>query len=94
MLVPTPRDKLCDSRGRPYFLWDVDMTLEEFLARLAPGSHERDYWLATLLRQAKPDDALSFVTLADIRDAWPRIGTRLGKHGAFWTWRIAQRDAA
>jgi hypothetical protein len=94
MLAPTPREKLCDPQGRPYFLWDVDMTLEAFLARLAPGSEERDYWLATLLRQAKPDDALTFVTLAEIREAWPRIGTRLGRQGAFWTWRIAHRDAA
>jgi hypothetical protein len=30
MLNPTPKDKLLDSQGRPYFLWDCDMTLEEF----------------------------------------------------------------
>lgn len=94
MLAPTPREKLCDSHGRPYFLWDVDLTLDAFLLKLAKASPERDYWLATLLRQAKPDDALTFVTLAEIREAWPRIGTRIGKQGAFWAWRLEQRDAA
>jgi hypothetical protein len=30
MLAPTPRERLVDAHGRPYFLWDVDMTLDEF----------------------------------------------------------------
>ena len=68
MLCPTPPERLCDPQGRPYFLWDVDLTLDEFRARLRdPAEHL--YWLATLLRQAKPDDALTFVDLATIRQA-------------------------
>ncbi len=34
MLCPTPPEKLCDARGRPYFLWDNELTLAEFLALL------------------------------------------------------------
>lgn len=94
MLAPTPREKLCDAQGRPYFLWDCDLTLDAFLQKIALGGEERDYWLCTLLRQAKPDDALSLVTLDDIREAWPRIGSRLGKAEAFWSWRIRYGTAA
>ena len=94
MIVPTPQDKLCDQRGRPYFLWDSELTLEEFRAKLREAGPERDYWLATLLRQAKPDDALTFVDLAAVREAWPRIGARLGKARAFWGWRLAKDEAA
>ncbi len=33
-LARTSPDRLVDSRGRPYFLWDEDMTLDQFRARL------------------------------------------------------------
>ena len=33
-LNPTPARLLVDEKGRPYFLWDVDMTLAEFQRRL------------------------------------------------------------
>ncbi len=94
MLAPTPREKLCDAHGRPYFLWDCELPLDAFLQKIAGGGEERDYVLCTLLRQAKPDDALSLVTLDDIREAWPRIGGRLGKAGAFWSWRVAYGTGA
>lgn len=32
MLFPTPRQKLLDQQGRPYYLWDCEMTLVDFLA--------------------------------------------------------------
>lgn len=41
-LFPTPADKLVDAAGRPYFLSDTDMTLDEFVQRLAvAGSRAR-----------------------------------------------------
>ena len=68
-LCPTPPEKLADARGRPYFLWDEDLSLAEFRERLAsPGAG--DYWLATLLRQAKPDDVYGFVSLPEIAERW------------------------
>ena len=35
MLSPTPPEKMVDTQGRPYFLWDCDMTLDEFRQGLA-----------------------------------------------------------
>ncbi len=90
LLAPTPEDRLCDPRGRPYFLWDVDMSLTAFEARLADPA-ERDYWLSVLLRQAKPDDVFRFVSVDEIVDAVPRLAPRLGRQRAFWTWWVERR---
>lgn len=87
MLVPTPDSVLCDPRGRPYFLWDVDLTLADFEARLA-DPRERPYWLATLLRQAKPDDVYRFVSLAELASEWPSVAAGVGNKRAFWEWRV------
>jgi hypothetical protein len=35
LLATTPPDRLVDAKGRPYFLWDEDLTLDMFRARLA-----------------------------------------------------------
>jgi hypothetical protein len=43
---PTPSEKLVDSQGRPCFLWDCDLTLEE----LQEGSKNAD----------EPDDVFTF----------------------------------
>jgi hypothetical protein len=89
MLNPTPRELLTDRRGRPYFLWDCDLDLTQFRQRLRnPDSHVRAYFLAKLMRQAKPDDVFQFVTLSEIRDAWPRLVPLLGRSRPFWTWLL------
>jgi hypothetical protein len=72
-----------------YFIWDADVTLPEFQARLADPI-QRPYWLATLLRQAKPDDVYRFVTLPEIDAAWPVVRAGVGKQAAFWEWRLAR----
>jgi hypothetical protein len=44
MLSFTPPERLTDARGRPYFLWDCDLTVEEFRARLEdPDPEVRAY---------------------------------------------------
>lgn len=89
MLCPTPPEKLCDARGRPYFLWDSDLTLPEFLALLRGADpEERRYWLAHLLRQAKPDDARQLVDLATIAAEWESIAAGVGTQRPFWEWRV------
>jgi hypothetical protein len=89
MLAPTPRDRLVDSQGRPYFLWDVEMTLDEFeRALLEESSPAQPYLIAKVMRQAKPDDALQFVSPQQIADLWPAIERHLGKSRAFWTWLL------
>ena len=61
MLSPTLPHLLVDADGRPYFLWDCDLKLDEFRERLAdPDPDVRAYHLGKLMRQAKPDDVFTF----------------------------------
>ena len=67
MLNPTPEKFLTDSSHRPYFLWDCDLTLEEFkrglVARALGWSAEetdaitrfRDTLIEKLLSTAAPE---------------------------------------
>lgn len=88
-LCPTPPHLLVDAQDRPYFLWDLDLTISDFRERLiAPDPAVRAYFIARLMRQAKPDDVFSFVSLADIRRHWPGIVGHLGETRAFWTWLL------
>ena len=94
LLNVTRSDLLCDSRGRPYFLWDVDMTLESFEAALRdPDPDVRAYLVGKLMRQAKPDDVFSFVTLPEIAALWPLLRRYLGRSAEFWTWLLDQWEA-
>jgi hypothetical protein len=87
MLAPTPPDRLVDRQGRPYFLWDVDMTLDAFRAELAsPDRVVRAYMTGKLMRQAKPDDVFSFVTVEQILELWGDLEMHLGKSREFWRW--------
>jgi len=87
MLVPTPPDRLVDAQGRPYFLWDVDMTLAEFLRQLAEADLPvRAYLVGKMMRQAKPDDALQFATAEEMAELWPLLEKYLGRTRDFWQW--------
>jgi len=89
LLCPTPPERLVDAQGRPYFLWDIDLTLEAFRDRLRTGtSTERAYWLGKLMRQAKPDDVFEFVSLAGVQALWPEVVRHLGQTREFWTWML------
>jgi hypothetical protein len=86
-LNPTPPQMLADARGRPYFLWDLDLTIEAFRDRLRdPDLDVRSYFVAKLMRQAKPDDVFTFVSAREIRELWPRLVPILGQTREFWTW--------
>lgn len=91
MLAPTPRDRLLDPQGRPYFLWDMEMTLDEF-ERIV-GDHSaaaRPYLVGKAMRQAKPDDVLQFVTPQDLADLWNDVERYLGKTREFWAWLLEE----
>jgi len=65
------------------------MTLDEFRSRLAdPDPSVRAYLLGKLMRQAKPDDVLAIVTIADIRALWPQVQRHLGDSREFWRWLL------
>ncbi len=89
ILLPTPPDQLVDSAGRPYFLWDVDMTLAEFEQRLREENAQgRAYLVGKLMRQAKPDDVFTFVTVDEIVELWPLLQRYLGRQRSFWRWLL------
>jgi hypothetical protein len=94
MLAPTPRELLVDPLGRPYFLWDVDMTLEEFEQALGnPDLAIRSHLVGKLMRQAKPDDVLQFVSPQQLADLWPSVERYLGKTRPFWAWLLEKWEA-
>jgi hypothetical protein len=91
ILAPTPLDRMVDPSGRPYFLWDDDMTLDTFRARLRDADAEvRAYFLGKLMRQAKPDDVFTFVTVAELRANFSLVERYLGQSRPFWTWLLDQ----
>ena len=93
--APTPPDRLVDARGRPYFLWDVDLTLDEFRARLRHEDlDEAAYWLGRALRDAKPDDVLEWIDWAEIAALWPRAKRYVGRRRDFWVWWLGQMGHA
>jgi hypothetical protein len=91
MLNPTPRERMLDPQGRPYFLWDEDLTLEEFERRLEHQDPKvRAYFVGKLMRQAKPDDVFEFISARAIRDQWEAIQPYLGRKREFWTWLFGE----
>ena len=59
----------------------------------ASASHDPDpvvraYFVAKLMRQAKPDDVFRFVTLGTIRALWPTRARHLGRTQPFWSWLL------
>jgi hypothetical protein len=93
--APTPDELRTDAHGRPYFVWDVDDTWGGVVDHLAADDVEiADYWLARVLRDAKPDDAIELVSWDRIAEAWPRISWRLGHQRAFWAWWLKRAGHA
>jgi hypothetical protein len=93
VLNPTPTEKLCDRHGHPYFLWDVETTLDAFRAQLVhPDPDVRAHAIGKLMRQARTDDVLTLVSLAQIRADWERVLPYLGKRREFWVWLIPELE--
>lgn len=94
MLNPTRREALTDEAGHPYFLWDCDLTLEDFQRGLRDSNPEvRAYLVGKLMRQAKPDDVFGFVSPRAIRELWPRLVRYLGRTRDFWAWLFDMWEA-
>lgn len=81
--------KLCDARGRPYFSWDSDLTLDRWRALVAdPDPDVRAFYIGRLMRQARPDDVFLFVDAPAIVAVWDVVAAHLGKQRPFWTWLL------
>ena len=89
VLAPTPGDRLVNERGQPYFLWDEEMTIDQFRELVRdPDSVVRAYFVGKLMRQAKPDDVFTFVSLREIHELYPALEKYLGRTRAFWVWLL------
>lgn len=87
VLNPTPIERLLDTRGRPYFLWDCDLTDSQFRTLLRSDDPAlRAALIGKLMRQAKPDDVFAYTSEAEIRALWSQILPHLGNKRAFWVW--------
>jgi len=88
MLSPTPRREWVDAQGRPYFLWDTDMTLATFVDRLRdPDVEVRAYLVGrscarrsrtTLHLRVPPRDCRSLAAAREV----PR------EESTLWTWLL------
>lgn len=75
--------------SRPWFLWDVDVTEDEFKARLQhedPGI--RAQWQGALLREAPYREVWRYVSLREVLANWALIQRHLGRKRAMWEWLI------
>ncbi len=71
------------------FLWDRDLSDEQFRALLASTDRTtRVVAMGVLLRQAKPEDVFQYVSEAEIREAWDELQPYLGRSRPFWTWLL------
>ncbi len=80
---------LGDDAGRPYFLWDEDVSVAELRQVLdGPDSWERDRLLGKMLREARDIDVWLFVDPEEVARMLQRLGRRLGRRRPFWEWLI------
>ena len=99
LLRTTPQDAMVDARGRPYFLWDCDLTMDQLHEALASDDRPtRLTMLAKVLRQARPEDALTFVGRAELVQLEPELRPQLGERAGFWqfwceVWRTRSEAA-
>ncbi len=98
MCPPGRTRTILDAQGRPYFLWDRDLTDEQFRAHLADSDPQvRLVALGVIMRQARPEDVFLYVSEAEVRASWDQVQPFLGRSRAFWTWLLdtwASLDAA
>ncbi len=76
-----------DEDAIPRFLWDRSITratLREILANPADG--RRLHLLATLLREARPDEVWAWITPQAVAAELDTLGPLLGRRRAFWIW--------
>ncbi len=85
--------EIVDDRGRPYFLWDTDMTIDDFRRGLEDADPEvRGYLVAKLLRQARPEHVARFITDDEVRSLWPWAVRYLGRARTEWQARLGLMD--
>ena len=88
--VPLTTD-MTDGSKVPYFLWDEPLTLDELRRRLAgDDAEERVRLAAKVMREARFDEAVGLVPVAEIVANYPRLRRHLGRRLGFWDFLIAE----
>jgi hypothetical protein len=59
---------------RPYFLWDYDLTEGDVRAILAGKDEDQKAWIvARLLESARYADVWKYISLADLKEIFPKL---------------------
>ena len=71
--------------GRPYFLWDVNITDAELRERLKSSDPLiRAQWEGRIMREARFADVWTYMTLSDVLRDWELIQKHLGRMRGYW----------
>ncbi len=71
--------------GKPYFLWDVDVTEDQLREKLRSGDPDaRAQWQGWVMAEARYDDVWKYLTLEDVLRDWPHIQRHLGRMRGYW----------
>lgn len=82
-------DRLLDAQGRPYFLWDCELTLADLKTVSGDGDPSiRGYRAGKVMGQARPEDALALIQPATMAAEWHQIERHLGRQRDFWPWLL------
>jgi hypothetical protein len=82
---------LDDEAAVPYFLWDEPLSVNELRRRLAGDDGEERLRLAAkIMREARYEEAVALVPVAEIVANYPRLRRQLGRRAAFWDFLLAE----
>jgi hypothetical protein len=82
---------MTDGSKVPYFPWDEPLTLDELRRRLAgDDAEERVRLAAKVMREARFDEAVGLVPVAEIVASYPRLRRHLGQRLGFWDFLLAE----
>lgn len=72
-------------KGRPYFIWDLDVSEADLRERLRASDPQiRAQWQARVMREARFADVWRYVSLEEVVRDWSWIRRHLGRSRAFW----------
>ncbi len=62
---------------RPYWLWDYDLTEDQVRGILSGKNEtEKSWMMSRILESARYDDIWNYVTLAQVREMFPKLGLK------------------
>lgn len=83
-------DETGRAAGRPYFIWDYDLTEEDVRAILRGDNEYEKLWvMARILESARWADIWQYLTLAEVRRYWPQLYRRMRREVRdVWAWAL------